>query len=166
MALYIFRYCVRLRKAELEQLENFNIEVGLKDAILSGNAYEVFGKYGKGVDVTNNVFIVRANNYKDCMNFIGLHKGIIESSAWQRGTFGEQGLCTQAERFETANNKIHMMKCINSNGSIDVIACYRVPEDYADKRVFFDAVAWAESCRGAVNRDCKLPQYARHRVYN
>lgn len=139
-----------------------DIEQRIQNATRIGN---IFGKIGSGVNVTDHVFIIKSDNYKECGQLILEHKELIEHCAWQRGTFGEMGMGTQIERFETANNKLRTISCINSNNLADVIAYYKVPEEVAKRIRFYDAMKFAESCMKAGSMNWDLGQYRKNLVY-
>lgn len=164
MGLYVFKYNVDVTAEDMHYLETFDIEQALASTLKFGHEYKLFGKVGNGAEVTNNVFIIRANNYKECMDLILQHKQIIESSAWRPGTFGGFGNCCGVEKFGIAQNKVHTMKCIGGYG-VDVIVCYKVPDVFEGTQLFFDAMRWAKSCKDATMIDWDASHYANNIVY-
>lgn len=118
MGLYLFKYCVNVPDAEVKDIESIDIEERLRSTIY---ANRVFGIARHNYTITDNVFLIRDNNYKECIDAIREQKMFLESSVYSRGTFGSIGLNAYEEKYGAAKNKLHTVKCTNSLGLIDMI---------------------------------------------
>lgn len=180
MGLYIFKYCINiplqgmpnqvetgaLNQVKTEALNQLGVEDIDQRIADAKNTVDIFGKIGTGKHILDTVFIIRAASYRECFDLIRVQKSLLESDAWQKGTFGSEFTLMPYERYDVMENRIHTVSCINPSGLLDAILCYKINESVACNILFTDAMHYAESCMNSFRRGWDLGEYRKNLVYN
>lgn len=175
MGYYIFKYCTNLSEAEFTRLGELNIKDATNKAAkqskysISKNQ-PLLGTFGCGCSVTSHIFIVKANNYKECAELIRNCKYTSECTAWQRNTFGEIFDTDRLTKNVIMPNGMHCIVTQNSKGLYDTAVYYKVTQEFKDSpynSILYDTIKWMENCYGANGYTPQNfeAQYRENRVY-
>lgn len=136
MSIYICIYMKGLTEDALSYLESMDITQKVQTARSAEQIFGINNYVGYGTD---KVFMFKANNYEEAMQFTIKYKAILEAGYNAHYTLGNW---TRNTRSEVAKNKLHLIKCKNGDLT-DIAAYFRIKE--ADKNRIIglsDAVTW------------------------
>lgn len=136
MSFYICTYMRGLTEDALGYLESMDIAQRVQTA---RSAEQIFGRNNFVGYGTDKVFMFKANNYEEAMQFILKYKSMVEAGYNTHCTLGNWA---GNMRNEVAKNKLHLIKCKNGDLT-DIAAYFRITE--ADKKRIVglsDAVTW------------------------